>query len=76
LYFDRINNLDTLELWVEVDERFFGDQIRELQAIAKKLQHNLESRLGISITVKLVEPKSIARSEGKATRVVDKRKLI
>lgn len=76
LYVDRINNLDTLELWVEVDERFFGDQIRELQAIAKKLQHNLESRLGISITVKLVEPKSIARSEGKATRVVDKRKLI
>lgn len=76
LYVDRKNNLDTLELWVEVEEQFFGDQIRELQSIAKRLQHNLESRLGISITVKLVEPKSIERSEGKAKRVIDKRKLV
>jgi len=76
LYVDRTNNLDTLELWVEVEEHFFKDQIKDLQAISKKLQHNLESQLGIGIKVKLVEPKTIERSEGKAKRVIDKRKLV
>lgn len=76
LYVDRTNNLDTLELWVEVEEHFFKDQIKDLQTITKKLQHSLESQLGIGIKVKLVEPKTIERSEGKAKRVIDKRKLI
>ncbi|HEX2935767.1 MAG TPA: phenylacetate--CoA ligase, partial [Bacteroidales bacterium] len=74
LIVDRENNLDTLELQVEVDQQFFQDRISELQKLTKKIQHNLESTLGLSIHVKLVEPKTIERSEGKAKRVIDKRK--
>ena len=74
LIVDRVNNLDTLELQVEVDPSFFQDRISELQRLSKKLQHNLESTLGLGIDVKLVEPKTIERSEGKAKRVIDKRK--
>jgi phenylacetate-CoA ligase len=72
---DRINNLDQMQVQVEVEQKFFSDRISELQAMSKKLQHNLESALGISVEVKLVEPKTIARSEGKAKRVIDNRKL-
>ncbi len=72
---DRINNLDTLELQVEVDEVFFQDQISQLQALRGKLQDNLENAIGLSIKVTLVEPKTIERSEGKAKRVIDKRKF-
>jgi phenylacetate-CoA ligase len=75
LIVDRINNLDTLELQVEVEQRFFQDRISELQKLTDKLQSNLESTLGLGIHVKLVEPKTIERSEGKAKRVIDKRKL-
>ena len=74
LIVDRINNLDTLELQVEVEQEFFQDKISELQRLSKKLQGNLESTLGLSIDVKLVEPKTIERSEGKAKRVIDRRK--
>jgi phenylacetate-CoA ligase len=73
---DRVNNLDHMQVQVEVEQEFFSDRISELQTLSKKLLHNLESALGISVDVKLVEPKSIARSEGKAVRVVDKRKLV
>jgi len=72
---DRVNNLDQIQVQVEVEQDFFSDRISELQSLSKKLQHNLESALGISVEVKLVEPKTIARSEGKAVRVIDKRKL-
>jgi phenylacetate-CoA ligase len=75
LIVDRENNLDTLELQVEVEQQFFQDRISELQKLTNKIQHNLESTLGLSIHVKLVEPKTIERSEGKAKRVIDKRKL-
>ncbi len=75
LIVDRENNLDTLELQVEVEQRFFQDRISELQKLSKKIQSNLESTMGLSITVKLVEPKTIERSEGKAKRVIDKRKF-
>jgi phenylacetate-CoA ligase len=74
LIVDRINNLDTLELQVEVEQEFFQDKISELQKLAKKLQGKLESTLGLSIAVKLVEPKTIERLEGKAKRVIDRRK--
>ena len=73
---DRVNNLDHMLVQVEVEQEFFSDRISELQAMSKKLQHNLESALGISVDVKLVEPKTIARSEGKAKRVIDNRKLV
>ena len=75
LIVDRENNLDTLELQVEVEQRFFQDRISELQKLSKKIQSNLESTMGLSINVKLVEPKTIERSEGKAKRVIDKRKF-
>ena len=76
LIVDRINNLDVLEVQVEVEERFFSDEIRELENLTKKITHVLQSALGLAVKVKLVEPKTIARSEGKAKRVIDNRKLI
>jgi phenylacetate-CoA ligase len=75
LIVDRINNLDTLELKVEVDEAFFLDKISQLEALRKKLQENLENSLGLGIKVTLVEPKMIERSEGKSKRVIDKRQF-
>ena len=74
LIVDRVNNLDTLELKVEVDEAFFQDKISQLESLRQKLQNNLENSLGLGIKVTLVEPKMIERSEGKAQRVIDKRK--
>ncbi len=76
LIVDRVDNLDTLEVLVEVEERFFSDEIRALETLTKKIAHTLQQALGIAAKVKLVEPKTIARSEGKAVRVIDKRKLI
>jgi phenylacetate-CoA ligase len=75
LIVDRVNNLDTLELKVEVDEAFFQDKISQLEVLRQKLQGNLENALGLGIKVTLVEPKMIERSEGKAKRVIDKRKF-
>lgn len=74
LIVDRVNNLDTLELKVEVDEAFFQDKISQLESLRHKLQTNLENSLGLGIKVTLVEPKIIERSEGKAKHVIDKRK--
>jgi phenylacetate-CoA ligase len=72
---DRVNNLDVFELQVEVEEQFFSDKISQLEALTKKIQHGVESALGIGVKVKLVEPKTIERSEGKSKRVIDNRKL-
>ena len=74
LYVDKINNLDTLELKVELDEANMMETIRELQSLSKKIEHALNSAIGLSVKVTLVEPKTIARSEGKAVRVIDNRK--
>ncbi len=73
LIVDRVNNLDTLEVQVEVEERFFSDEIKHLEGLTKKITYVLQSALGLSVKVKLVEPKTIQRSEGKAKRVIDKR---
>ena len=75
LVVDRVDNLDRLELHVEVEDHFYSDRISELQALRLKIQNHVESATGLSVTVKLVEPKTIERSEGKAKRVIDKRKL-
>jgi phenylacetate-CoA ligase len=72
---DRVNNLDTLEVLVEVDEKFFSDEIKELENLTKKITHVLQQALLIQPKVKLVEPKTLERSEGKAKRVIDNRKL-
>ncbi|MBB2183885.1 phenylacetate--CoA ligase [Lachnospiraceae bacterium MD1] len=76
LIVDRVNNLDVLEVQVEVEERFFSDEIKQLENLTKKIAHVLHNALGLSVKVKLVEPKTIQRSEGKAKRVIDNRKLI
>lgn len=75
LVVDRINNLDVLELQVEVEDQFFQDKISQLQDLRQKIQNNVESATGLTVNVKLVEPKTIERSEGKSKRVIDKRKL-
>jgi phenylacetate-CoA ligase len=75
LIIDRINNMDVLQVHVEVDQHFFLDRIGQLESLRQKIRSSLESSLGISVDVKLVEHKTIERSEGKARRVIDKRKL-
>ncbi|WP_459202408.1 phenylacetate--CoA ligase family protein [Methanococcus sp. CF] len=75
LIVDRINNLDVLEVWVEVEDQFFSDKISMLEQLSKKIKHKIESTLGISVKIKLVEPKTIERTEGKSKRVIDKRKF-
>lgn len=74
LVVDRVNNLDSLELHVEVEDRFYQDKISELQNLSRKIRNQVESTIGLSVNVKLVEPKTIERSEGKARRVIDRRK--
>lgn len=73
LIVDRVNNLDILEVQVEVRDGFYSDEITKMFALKKKLGQRIQSVLGISADIKLVEPFSIKRSEGKAQRVVDKR---
>lgn len=73
---DRVNNLDTLEVQVEVGEKFFSDEIKELEILTKKISHVIQQAIGLAVKVKLVEPKSLERSMGKAVHVIDKRKLV
>lgn len=75
LIVDRVGRLDVLEVQVEVNERVFSDEIRQLESIRQRIQDELQSALGLTATVTLVEPRTIQRSEGKAQRVIDKRKL-
>ncbi|MTI59891.1 MAG: phenylacetate--CoA ligase [Firmicutes bacterium] len=75
LIVDRENNLDVLEVWVEVEDQFFSDEIKKLERLSKKIKDNLQSTLGLSAKIKLVEPKTLERSEGKSQRVIDKREL-
>jgi len=73
---DRVNNLDTLEVQVEVEERFFSDEIKELERLNKQIVHTIQQAIGLAVKVTLVEPKTLERSMGKAVRVLDKRKLV
>ncbi|HHT47681.1 MAG TPA: phenylacetate--CoA ligase [Firmicutes bacterium] len=75
LVVDRIGNLDDLEVRIEVSEALFASEVRKLEELGAKIRQRIESTLGISVRVKLVEPKTIPRSEGKAQRVIDKRNL-
>ncbi len=71
----REGRLDTLTVKVEVNEKVFSDEVKNLQNMERKLEKNIKEMLSVSAQVKLVEPKSIQRSEGKAVRVIDKRKI-
>jgi phenylacetate-CoA ligase len=75
LIVDRVDNLDTLEICVEMSQNMFLDEIKKVEDLEKKIRKEVESTLGISANVRLVEPKTLERSEGKANRVVDKRKI-
>ena len=72
---DRVNNTDTFEVMVEMNPEMFSDSLAKITSAEKELVAALKSMLGIAAKVKLVAPKSITRSEGKAVRVVDKRKI-
>jgi phenylacetate-CoA ligase len=75
LVVDREGSLDTLTVMVEVSDDLFSDEVKQLQATERKISKNIKELLGVSATVKLADPKTIARSEGKAVRVIDHRKL-
>jgi len=75
LVVDRKDNLDTLEIQVEVDEHIFSDEVKVLQGLSRRIEKEIKDMLGVTSSVKLVEPKTIQRSEGKAKRVIDNRKL-
>lgn len=72
---DRVNNNDTFDINVEMSEKMFGDDVRTIELIERKITGELRSVLGIGAKVHLVNPKSIERSEGKAKRVIDNRKV-
>jgi len=72
---DRVNNSDTFEVMVEMNPEMFSDSLAKIASAEKKLVDALKAMLGIAAKVKLVAPKSITRSEGKAVRVIDKRKI-
>ena len=73
---DRVNNTDTFEVLVEMSEELFSDDVKNIERTARLISDKLKATLGINPKVTLVNPKSITRSEGKAKRVIDKRKLI
>ncbi len=72
---DRVNNLDTMEVKVEVSERIFSDEIKHLQKLKEHIEKDIKDLYGITVKVTLAEPKTLQRFEGKAKRVIDKRKI-
>ena len=75
LVVDRVRGLDTLEIQVEVGQEVFSDEVRRMQDVREKIKREIQGVLGIVVEVKLVEPKTIERSQGKAKRVIDRREL-
>ena len=72
---DRVNNTDTFDIYIELPREMFSDKISEMQKREQDLKGSMKSMLGISPKIHLMAPKTMARSEGKAVRIVDKRKL-
>jgi len=75
LIVDRVGQMDTLEVHVEVTEGTFSDEVKKLEGLARRIEDDVKDYFGVTCKVRLVEPKTIERSEGKAKRVIDKRKL-
>lgn len=73
IYVDRVSNLDRMEVQIEMTQAFFSDSIKGIENIERRLNADIQSVLGISAKITLVEPRSIPRSEGKAKRVIDRR---
>jgi phenylacetate-CoA ligase len=72
---NREGNLDTMGVLVEVSDTVFHDEVKVLEGLTRKIQAEIKDLLGVTCSVKLVEPRSIKRSEGKAQRVIDHRKI-
>lgn len=72
---ERKGTLDEMEVLVEVSEEMFADEMKRLHALQRKIEAELYTALGISVKIRLVEPKTLERSEGKSTRVIDKRTI-
>ncbi len=75
LVVDRVGNLDVLEVQVEVSPEVFSDEIKQLEELEKSIRDEVQSYLGVGVKVRLMEPRSMQRSEGKAVRVDDRRKI-
>jgi phenylacetate-CoA ligase len=75
LVVDRQSTMDDLEIWVEISPQLFSDRVRGMEDLEHRLRARISSILGISAKIKLVEPRTIPRSEGKAKRVIDKREI-
>ncbi len=75
LVVDRVNNLDTLEVQLELRDDMFGDNVKDVEAYKRKVKSAIDSAIGVGVNIKLLEPKSLARSMGKATRCIDNRKI-
>lgn len=75
LIVDRKGTMDTLEIQLEIEDKYFSDEITELNAVRNRIKQKVESVLGISVIITVAEPKTLERSEGKAKRVIDKRKI-
>jgi phenylacetate-CoA ligase len=71
---DRVNNLDTMEVQVELNSEFYTDEIRGIERLTKKIAHAISQAIGLNAKITIVQPGSLKRSEGKAVHVIDKRK--
>ncbi|MDY6367435.1 MAG: phenylacetate--CoA ligase [Clostridia bacterium] len=72
---DRVNNLDTLEIQVEIAEKNFTDEIRGLESLTAKIAHKINETIGLNAKIRIVEPQTIQRFEGKSVHVIDNRKF-
>lgn len=75
LVVDRVNNLDTLEVQLELRDDMFGDNVKDVEAYKRRVKSAIDSAIGVGVNIKLLEPKSLARSMGKATRCIDNRPI-
>ena len=73
---DRVDNIDTFQIQVELRQDYYSDEMNRMLALKKKISSHLHSVLGLQPDIKIVEPRSIERSQGKAKHVIDKRKLL
>ncbi|MBP8989084.1 MAG: phenylacetate--CoA ligase, partial [Clostridia bacterium] len=75
IYVDRVHNLDQIEVKIEMTQAFFSDSVKEIEQIERRLFQEIQSTLGLSAKITLVEPRSLPRHEGKAQRVIDRRNI-
>jgi phenylacetate-CoA ligase len=73
---DRVNNTDTMEIQVELKQEYYSDEMNKMIALKKKVTNHIQNVIGLKPNIRIVEPRSMERSQGKAKHVVDKRVLI